>query len=485
MRTKMFGPLLSLCLAATTLPLAGCDSVFASWLRYGDTSGDGGPSGSEDLAGADLTGADLAGLDLAKPPVICDNWPTDNNATPWHAGSELFTHTTNIGTPSHRIAVGDYDGDGLLDIAVASTGTGGTQFKVYRQFPACTFSSTPITTQAFNSHVGIHDFAAFRNNKNGQWDFVLIDSGNNMAWCNQEYGAANSSCIATSAIANIAVTVPAGIPKAIVADRRGRSIAGSVLIHQKGLPDALIFVKRPDAGGTLTARMATNAMNEPGHATVFLPNWAPKQDSSPPAIAAATLRSSDNRHIIVIYDIDEGMGALVPRMSLSSANTNVNGTYNVFEGYLYPGRFASDPTDDILALNRGNSMMTRYVATFEYTSAATPPTTAAVAANALSGYDRDAVMFRNLDGDPANIDELVVMTNVNVAQNARFSSYRRQGGTTLTAITNGSQDLGSPISDFAIATIGQDHARPDLVYIDRTNGRVIVRRGNAGFNYVP
>ena len=473
MRTKLFGPLLSLCLAATSLPLAGCDRVFSSWLRYGDNPGGDGSAGIEDLAGADLTGADLTGADMATP-VICTAWPAAGSTLPWQDAFSLFTHSTTITTPIHRMALGDYNGDGFLDIGVLSSGGNGSEIKIYQQMPDCTF--TQVAQQSFTTFIGNDDFVSFRNKTNSDWDFVFVDTRNNIAWCSREYVASGGNpCIGGT---NTGIFLNSTLPKSIVADERGRTIAGSVLIHQKGGADQLAIIKRPPVGGPIALGVAvTTGAFEPAHAVAAALDFDPMGPPGPTAVAVGTSNNTSN--YIALYDINETNNSLTPRSTLQSM-TYANGTYYAYEGYVYAGRLGNNSIDDVVAINRVTSG-SKFFHLFDYFQN-TQPMAYLNGTNPFSGYDRDTLMLRNLDSDPTQIDELAIVTNI--ATTASFTAYRRQGPSALSASPGSTQSLGSAISDYSIAKLGRDHPRPDLVYIERAvSAKVLVRRANSGFNF--
>lgn len=474
MRTKLFGPLLSLCLAATSLPLAGCDSVFGSWLRYGDSQGGDGSTNRGDLAGADLAGADLADVDMAMP-AICTAWPAAGSALPWQDAFPLFTHSTSaVATPSYRLALGDYNGDGFLDIGILSSGANGSEIKIYQQMPGCTFMQ--VVQQGFGTFIGSDDFVSFRNKTNSDWDFVFVDSRNSIAWCSREYVAATGNpCIGGT---NTGIFLNSTLPKSIVADERGRTITGSVLIHQKGGADQLVLIKRPPVNGPISVGVTvTTGAFEPAHAVAAALDFDPMGPPGPTAVAVGTSNNTSN--YIALYDINETNNSLTPRSTLQSM-TYANNMYYAYEGYVYAGRLGNNAIDDVVAINRVTSG-SKFFHLFDYYQN-TQPMPYLNGTNPFAGYDRDTLMLRNLDSDATNIDELAIVTNLTGM--ASFSAYRRQAASALSASTGSTQSLGLAIYDYSIAKLGRDHARPDLVYIERTaSARVFVRRANDGFNF--
>ena len=155
MRTQLFGRLLPLALLCTA-PQTGCSDLFASYLRFGDTSDGGVADAGEpsDLEGFDLANADLTDPpDLTAPPV-CTQWSPTAAASandPWMSETELVTGVTGLNWG--RITIGDFDRNGLTDIALATnngnSSTGNVTIQVLFQSAPCTFdAATQIATKA-------------------------------------------------------------------------------------------------------------------------------------------------------------------------------------------------------------------------------------------------------------------------------------------------------------------------------------------------
>lgn len=460
MRTKLFGRLLPLALLCTA-PQTGCSDLFASYLRFDDPSDGGVADAGEpvDLAGLDLTGVDLTGFptpDMTPPPP-CDFSP---GATTAAANQPFLATETQLATgltDGSRVAVGDFDRNGLVDIAFAThnVASGNVSVSVLLQTAACTFSTTPILLLSAASY-GLQDFRALPintvNATRPQWDIGLLGLNKKLIWCRHNSGT-QFDCISGDVPDNI---IDASKEKRFVTDERGRVHGDFVLIHQKGAPDFVVRVTR--SGSTFTS-------------TKVLPN---AMAAAEPGIAVGARFGEDTPTVGMLAYVSGDTATGVAEMSRSNGTNYVysftpptSASISPFESYLYAGRFTADDFDDLISLPKSGS---RTVQTFSFTSAAAVQPAATIN---LSSTARDLVAVNDLDG--SGTDELTyVATNGNSIQ-----PYKFNGGALSTAGAN--QNLGHTIAGYSLGRVGPSHSRPDIVYIDAT--KVYIRRANPA--YVP
>lgn len=463
MRTKMFGPLLSLCLAATTLPLAGCDSVFASWLRYGDTSGgDGGIP--EDLAGVDLTGADLTAVpDMSMP--TCLAWEGGQNAgLPWL--SSVLSISATAGVTWERVAVGDFDGDGLFDIAVAGTKpvamVTNTFISVFFQNADCTFSPQAELVSRSNSIFdSFTDFRAFLA-VGAKWDIGLLGINGQLIWCRHQTGT-TFQCI--DAQVPMSPNNNANDRKLIVDDRgRTRMPGDFVIVQQKGGTDTLLTVQRNGANNgymALTPSFQISAED---------PNYAvPVKFSTDNTSVAIAVKRNGTQDLLRVHQPN---GTTASTMTSAYTPMVLAAGMDADDVYLYAGAFANDDYDDVVAI--GKPTTGRPVLIFPFVTASQPAT---AMGSAFQNYTRDLVMARDLNSDLT--DELVaVPPNSNL-----FNTYRRDLSG-FVAVPGSQQTLAvSAVKSFTIARMRPSHTRPDLLYLSSsTPTQLVIHRPNPGFN---
>lgn len=465
MRTKFFGPLLSLSLAATSLPLVGCDSVFSGWLRYGDNpGGDGGTNPLEDLAGADLTGADLSETgDMAMGLVDCPQWSpgtTGMEVEPWL--TEYQVATADAGTTWERVAVLDFDGNGLMDIGVAELDSNNNaSITIILQTAPCTFSPSRIkmttTVSLPNRMDGQWDFAAFPTGTNNRWDAALLGFNRRLAWCSNSYGGMRR-CVD----ADVAALYSNIGERKIVVNDTGRVDGDYVVIQQKsgnGSPDLLLRVERSAMAFTTTPVYSMTDED---------PNYAVVVQYGGRTTAVSLIKK------------------LVPAgMNRMQTSTFAAGTYSKtielassidsFNAYLYAGRFTNDEFDDVLVLSKANTGgMQLYQLTMMGTASF-----ASIGTPASLAYKRDLTMARDLDGD--GIDELIVA--VPSANSTVFRYFKRPGGTGNISLGGSGPTIPRGISSYTFARFQAQQPRPDLVYVSTAAGTssLYLRRANTRF----
>ncbi|MFO0572613.1 MAG: FG-GAP repeat protein [Polyangia bacterium] len=462
MRTQLFGRLLPLALLCTA-PQTGCSDLFASYLRFGDTSDGGVADAGEpvDLLGLDLTGVDLTGFptpDMTPPPP-CDFSPGATTAAPNLPFLGTETQLAGNLTDGSRVAIGDFDKNGLADIAIAThnVGNGNVSVSVLLQTAACTFTPMPVPIpSATASGFVLQDFRALPintvNATRPQWDIGLLGLNKKLIWCRHNSGQ-QFDCISSDVPDNIVDTTK---EKRFVVDERGRVHGDFVLIHQKGAPDFVVRVLR--SGTTFTS-------------TKILPGTVATLE---PGIAVGARFGEDAPVVGMLGYGSGGTTTGVAEMSRSSGANYIYAftpptaaTINPFESYLYAGHFTADDFDDLISLPKSGS---RPLQTFEFKGATAAQPTGTLTLNATA---RDLVAVNDLDGN--GLDELTYVTTGSMT----IQPYKYSAGTLSTA--GPGQSLGHTIVGYAIGQVGPSHSRPDIVYIDGT--KVYIRRANPA--YVP
>lgn len=466
MRTKLFGPLLSLCLAATSLPLAGCESVFASWLRYGDPSGgDGGilPP-PEDLTGVDPVGADLTMVpDMTLPS--CMTWEgSQSMGLPWL--SSTLAIQAGAGVLWEKVGAGDFDGDGLFDIALAGTKTVAmvttTIISVAFQNTNCSFS-TPIELvnrgNIFDTFTDLRVFPAI----GPKWDIALLGNGGQLIWCRHETGMTfqcSDAAVPTSMNNN-------NLDRKIIVDDRGRTrMSGDfIVVQQKGGTDSLLTIQRNGANGYMALIPAFQIASED-------PNYAaPMKFGTDKTAVAIGVTRSGTQDLLRVHRPD---GTTTSTTTSLYVPNMVTGSMDAENVYLYTGAFTSDDYDDVVAI--GKPSTARPVLIFPFVMAGQPAT---MAGSAFPNYARDMLMARDLNDDL--VDELVAVT----PGTSSFNTYRRDA-TGFGALVTKQQMLGAAVKAFTIASMRPSHKRPDLLYLSTaTPTQLVIHRPNPGFVPVP
>lgn len=449
MRTKLFGPLLGLSLLSLSTGLgaglSGCSDIFSGYLRDPEISDASvPPDGPPPVPLEDLAGADLTGLDLTSPPDLTTPVCT-------RMAGNLATLPGN--TNWFRVAVGDFNGDGRDDFALAGAEGTTVRMAFLLQQDSCAFSSLQIpssyTSATALTGVDIKfDFAAFRR-PGGQWNTVAVGPETQGQWCS--FNGMDMACVQTNSLANLL-----NAEKKLVADTRGRTVSDQVLVHMKDTTNGDKLLRLVLNGAAINTNVLALGV-EPAFAT------ATRHDNDMTAIGVSNFATPNSFLGIRAFNGT----TYVPAngfTSLNLGNGMANGNPLAYEMYLYGGRFSrsgADSFDDLVAIQKNLANGTLTARSMDVGSA----TMAAPVTWSPSGTThRDLVFVRDVNSDA--IDELIVSRQLGTAS-SRYEIYASQANGTF-ASQGGERSLGASIvTALTVNTLGPEPmaTRPWLITV--------------------